>query len=153
MKQSLALIFGLVATLSCRNIIDKGSTLTLVTQNQTTHTVLVDFFPRAGFTSIPLADINLLPNSQQERVLRLEAGVVFPSPMPTFVAYGAMDSIRIVFNNQRYLSFRMPTNASECTIPYNIFCADKQTCTKSSEQVGQCVYVITEAMYQTAKKL
>ncbi|MCY7355881.1 MAG: hypothetical protein LH609_00100 [Rudanella sp.] len=152
MKHSLVLILVLVTALSCRNIVDLGSTLTLIAKNESNHSVLVDFFPKPG-TGKGLDDINLLPNSQQERVMRLEAGIVFPSSNFTFVSYGEMDSIRVVFDNQRYLSFSMPTNASECTIPYNIFCADKQTCTKSSEQKGQCVYVITEAMYRVAKKL
>lgn len=152
MKQYLALIFGLVAIFSCRNIIDKGATLTLITKNESNHSVLVDFFPKSG-TGKGLDDISLLPNLQQERVMQLEAGIVFPSSNFTFVSYGEMDSIRVIFDNQRYLSFRMPTNPSECMIPYNIFCADKQTCTKISEQKGQCIYVVTDTMYQTAKKL
>ena len=152
MKLHISLLILLSIITSCDRRVEKISRLVLTTKNETNYSVSVTFFPTKG--NVRLVEDLILPSlSQVDKTRVFDVSIVPIGDEFPFVSYGKLDSIRIIFNNSRFLSFRQPTNVNECNIPFNIFCASNHICTKQSDSKGQCTYTITEAMFNSAKPL
>lgn len=150
MKTLFFIFFSLIVA-GCNRRIDKGVSFKKSILNSSTHTAKIVFYPTAS-NSLKYQEFILLPKQQKDTTFFLETSIVPIGSAFPFI-YGN-DSIRIIFDNNRFISFKQPKNAVECnqSVP-NIFCSIHNECVTISNSIGQCTYYITDELFQMSKPL
>ncbi|WP_157607425.1 hypothetical protein [Runella limosa] len=147
----LTFIFFSLIVVGCNRRIDKGVTFKKSIHNSSNHTAKVVFYPTSS-NSLKYQEFTLLPNQQRDMTLILDTSII-PIGADFPFTYGN-DSIRIIFDNNRFVSFKQPKNKEECeNFAANIFCSIHNECVTLSNSTGQCTYYITNELFKISKPL